>query len=70
MPTTRFGAYVAFRVLRSPASARRDPDVMSEEALRQAGVDRLLRLRVRRPFLFGVFLEFDLSTSRRSWTWC
>jgi hypothetical protein len=44
---------------------RRDPDVTSEEALRRAGADRTLMERVLRPFLSGVFLEPDLSTSRR-----
>jgi len=63
--TARFGAYVVSRVLRSPASLRTDPDVTSEAALRRAGADRLLMERVLRPFLSGVFLESELTTSRR-----
>jgi len=63
--TARFGAYVVSRVLRSPASLRTDPDVTSEEALRRAGADRVLMERVLRPFLSGVFLESELTTSRR-----
>ena len=63
--TARFRAYVASRVLRSPASLRTDPDVTSEEALRRAGADRLLMERVLRPFLSGVFLESELTNSRR-----
>ena len=63
--TARFGAYVVSRAIRSAESLRRDPDVTSEEALRRAGADRLLIERVLRPFLSGVFLESELSTSRR-----
>ena len=63
--TARFGAYAVSRAIRSPASLRRDRDVTSEEALRGAGADRTLMDRVLRPFLSGVFLEPDLSTSRR-----
>jgi predicted NAD/FAD-dependent oxidoreductase len=46
-------------------SLRRDPDVTTAEALRRAGADRTLMERVLRPFLSGVFLEAELSTSRR-----
>lgn len=63
--TARFGAYAASRVIRSVPSLQRDPDVTTEEALRRAGVDRALMETVLRPFLSGVFLEADLSTSRR-----
>ncbi len=63
--TARFGSYAASRVVRSVAALQRDPDVTSEEALRRAGVDRALMETVLRPFLSGVFLESELSTSRR-----
>lgn len=61
----RFGAYVVSRAVRSVESLHRDPDVSSEQALRAAGADRQLMERVLRPFLSGVFLESELSTSRR-----
>lgn len=61
----RFGAYVVSRAVRSVQSLHGDPDVTSEEALRRAGADRHLMERVLRPFLSGVFLESELSTSRR-----
>ncbi len=65
LSTTRFAAYAASRAVRSPASLRTEPDVTSAEALRRAGVDRQLMERLLRPFLSGVFLESDLTTSRR-----
>lgn len=65
LATARFGAYAVSRAVRSVESLHRDPDVTTEEALRQAGVDRSLMERVLRPFLSGVFLESGLSTSRR-----
>lgn len=63
--TTRFAAYAASRALRSPAALRDEPDITSAEALRRAGADRHLMERLLRPFLSGVFLEADLTTSRR-----
>lgn len=63
--TARFGAYVVSRAVRSVESLHRDPDVTSEEALRRAGADQVLIERVLRPFLSGVFLESELTTSRR-----
>jgi phytoene dehydrogenase-like protein len=63
--TARFGAYAVSRAVRSVESLRRDPDVTTAEALRRAGADRTLMERVLRPFLSGVFLEAELSTSRR-----
>lgn len=63
--TTRFGAYAASRALRSPDSLRAEPDITAAEALRRAGADRQLMERLLRPFLSGVFLESDLTTSRR-----
>ena len=63
--TARFGAYVVSRAIRSAESLLREPDVTSEEALRRAGADHSLIERVLRPFLSGVFLESELSTSRR-----
>jgi len=65
LATARFGAYAASRAVRSVPSLQRDPDITSEEALRRAGVDRALMETVLRPFLSGVFLESELSTSRR-----
>ena len=61
----RFGAYAVSRAVRSVESLCRDPDVTTEEALRQAGVDRSLMEQLLRPFLSGVLLESELSTSRR-----
>lgn len=61
----RFGGYVLSRAVKSVESLSRDPDVTSGEALRRAGADRDLMERVLRPFLSGVFLESELSTSRR-----
>jgi phytoene dehydrogenase-like protein len=65
LSTARFGAYAASRVVRSVPSLQRDPDVTSQEALRRAGADSTLMETVLRPFLSGVFLESELSTSRR-----
>ena len=61
----RFGAYAASRAIRSVPSLHGDPDVTSAEALRRAGVDEKLLETVLRPFLSGVFLESELTTSRR-----
>ena len=63
--TARFGAYAVSRAVRSPAALRREPDVTAYDALRRAGADRTLIDRVLRPFLSGVFLENELTTSRR-----
>lgn len=63
--TARFVAYAASRAVRSPAAMRREPDITTAEALRRAGADRALVERLLRPFLSGVFLESDLTTSRR-----
>ena len=63
--TMRFGAYALSRVLRSPAALRTEPDVTAYDALRRAGADRRLIDRLLRPFLSGVFLEGELTTSRR-----
>ena len=61
----RFGAYVVSRAVKSVDALSHDPDVTSDEALRRAGADSDLMERVLRPFLSGVFLESELSTSRR-----
>ncbi len=63
--TARFGTYALSRTLRSPAALRDEPDVTAYEALRRAGADRTLIERLLRPFLSGVFLESELTTSRR-----
>lgn len=65
LSTARFGAYAVTCAIRSVPSLSRDPDVTTEEALRKAGADRTLMETVLRPFLSGVFLESELSTSRR-----
>ncbi len=65
LSTMRFGAYALSRVLRSPAALRTEPDVTAYEALRRAGADQRLINRLLRPFLSGVFLESELTTSRR-----
>ncbi|MCH9668725.1 MAG: FAD-dependent oxidoreductase [Actinomycetia bacterium] len=65
LSTARFGAYVVSRAIRSAESLRRDADITTEAALRRAGADHTLIERVLRPFLSGVFLESELSTSRR-----
>ena len=63
--TARFAAYATSRAVRSPAALRAEPDITSAEALRRAGADRGLLETLLRPFLAGVFLESDLTTSRR-----
>jgi phytoene dehydrogenase-like protein len=63
--TARFAGYAVSRAVRSPAHLRSEPDVTAAEALRRAGADRTLMERLLRPFLAGVFLEADLTTSRR-----
>lgn len=65
LSTARFVAYAASRAVRTPASLRREPDITAYEALRRAGADRSLIERLLRPFLSGVFLEHELTTSRR-----
>lgn len=65
LSTARFGAYAVSRAVRSVPSLQHDPDVTTEEALRRAGVDSRLMETLLRPFLSGVFLESELSTSRR-----
>ena len=65
LSTLRFGAYALSRTLRSPQALRDEPDVTAYEALRRAGADRQLIERLLRPFLSGVFLEGELTTSRR-----
>jgi hypothetical protein len=61
----RFGAYAASCAVRSVPSLGHAPDVTSEEALRRVGVDHTLLETVLRPFLSGVFLDAELTTSRR-----
>ncbi len=61
----RFASY-AWRVSRTPASVlTASTDFPTDVALRSAGVDDVLLETVLRPFLAGVFLESELSTSRR-----
>jgi len=63
--------HLALRCLRPfpdaplPAALRDEPDVTAYEALRRAGADDRLIDRLLRPFLSGVFLESELTTSRR-----
>jgi len=61
----RFGAYALSRAVRSVESLGRDPDITTEEALRRAGADRSLMEQLLRPFLSGVLLDSELTTSRR-----
>ncbi len=61
----RFATYALSRSLRSTAALRAEPDMTTQQALRAAGVDDRLMQRLVRPFLSGVFLESELSTSRR-----
>lgn len=61
----RFAMY-AVQAARTPiAHLQQRPDVSAYEALRAAHIDEQLIDTVLRPFLAGVFLEGDLSTSRR-----
>jgi len=59
-------ARYALRVSRAdPAALVAQPDGPAQEALREAGASEALLDTVLRPFLAGVFLESDLTTSRR-----
>ncbi len=61
----RFAVYALSRAIRSTAALRTEPDMTTDQALRAAGVDDRLMQRFVRPFLSGVFLESELTTSRR-----
>jgi phytoene dehydrogenase-like protein len=61
----RFARYALSRALRSPTALRAEPDMSTQQALREAGIDDAMLGRFLRPFLSGVFLESELSTSRR-----
>ena len=61
----RFAQYALSRALRSPVALRAEPDMTTKQALINAGVDDAMLERLLRPFLSGVFLESELSTSRR-----
>ena len=65
LSTARFGAYAVSRAVRSVPSLLSDPDITTAEALRRAGADRTLMETLLRPFLAGVFLDYELTTSRR-----
>lgn len=59
-------ARYAIRAARAPVTdLAAAPDVTAEQALREAKVGTRLLDTVLRPFLSGVFLEDDLTTSRR-----
>ena len=60
----RFAAYAARCAFQSPARLVRAPDVSAADALESAGIGGDLLERVIRPFLAGVFLEEELTTSR------
>ncbi len=62
---SRFAAYVLSRALQPITKLTSEPDITTDEALRAAGIDERLLERFIRPFLSGVFLESQLSTSRR-----
>lgn len=53
------------RLYRAAKAARPGPDVSTRDALAAAGIGPRLAERLFRPFLGGVFLERDLSTSAR-----
>lgn len=59
------GLLAAGDALLPPARLLRRPDVTTYDALRAAGVSDTAIDRFLRPFLAGVFLESELSTSRR-----
>jgi hypothetical protein len=61
----RFAAYALSRSRLPMAELEQAPDITAAQALREAGVDSALMNRLLRPFLGGVFLESELSTSRR-----
>lgn len=61
----RFAAYALSRSRLSLTQLENEPDITAAQALREAGVDTALLNRLLRPFLGGVFLEAELSTSRR-----
>jgi glycine/D-amino acid oxidase-like deaminating enzyme len=61
----RFASY-AWRTSRAPVSQiETSLDFPAEVALRSAGIDDVFLETVLRPFLAGVFLEGELTTSRR-----
>ncbi len=61
----RFAAYALSRSRLSLEQLESEPDITAAQALQDAGVDTALLNRLVRPFLGGVFLEAELSTSRR-----
>lgn len=61
----RFARYAASRARMHPADVIGQNDCTSLEALREAGIDERLIDSVLRPFLSGVFLDKELTTSRR-----
>lgn len=61
----RFATYAWKQSRRSVAEIERAPDRDAYSALRAAGIDSTFIESVLRPFLTGVFLEAELTTSRR-----
>lgn len=59
------GAYAASTTLLPPSTLRRRADVPGPEAWRRAGIPDQVVREVLVPFLSGVVLERDLTTSRR-----
>ena len=60
----RFAAYAARCAYQNPQRLLTAPDISSAEALEAAGLSGDLLERVLKPFLAGVFLEDELTTSR------
>jgi protoporphyrinogen oxidase len=60
-----FARYALSRSLRPVATLRHESDMTFHAALERAGIDAPFIDRFIRPFFSGVFLEPDLSTSRR-----
>lgn len=61
----RFARYAVSRARMTPTALINQNDPTSLEALRDAGIDEKLIDSALRPFLSGVFLDGELTTSRR-----
>ena len=61
----KFARYAATAALTPEDELFDEPDGTAIDALRRAGIDDRLLETVLRPFLSGVFLEAELTTSRR-----
>ena len=61
----RLARYILHVTRESAARLQTEPDISAHAALVQAGISTTVIEQVLKPFLTGVFLEPDLSTSRR-----